>query len=68
MTLTLALSQQTGVRLAEIGFLLIGIAGVWMAAAGMPQLRIPAARSTLTGLLIAVGALLLIIATHWGHF
>lgn len=65
---TLALTQHAGVRFAEVGFLLIGIAGIWMVAATMPQFRFATARSAMAGLLIAVGAALLIIATHWGHF
>jgi hypothetical protein len=43
MSFVLALTHQTGRRLAEIGFLLILFAG-------------------------AIGGLLLIIATHSGHF
>jgi hypothetical protein len=33
MNLVLGLTQETGVRLAEVGFLLMLIAGVWLAAA-----------------------------------
>jgi hypothetical protein len=56
------------VRLAEVGFLLIVIAGVWLAAAQIPQLKLHTARTTVAGLLLATAGLLLIIATHWGHF
>jgi hypothetical protein len=35
---SLALAHHTGRRLAEIGFLLILFAGVWLAAAQIPKL------------------------------
>ena len=61
-----AITAHGGIRLAEVGFLLVGFAGVWLVAAQIPQLRLGAdgcrwcsARNR---------ALLLIIATHWGHF
>jgi hypothetical protein len=66
--LLLAFSYHTGLRLAEVAFLLILIAGVWLAAAEIPRLRIAAKRRIVAGVLLAVAGLLLIIATHWGHF
>jgi hypothetical protein len=63
-----AITEHGGIRLAEVGFLLIGFAGVWLVAAQIPQLRLGAARTVVAGAALAVGALLLIIATHWGHF
>jgi len=64
----LALAHQTGVRLAEIGFLLVLFAGVWLPPRQVPNSNLvplerssQASRSPLAGLL-------LIIATHWGHF
>lgn len=68
MTYIVAFALKTGIRVAEIGFLLILIAGVWLFAAQIPQLRLGAARTAVAGLLLAVGALLIIIAVHWGHF
>lgn len=68
MTLVLAFAQHTGARLAEVGFLLILFAGVWLAAAQLPQLKFGTMRTTVAGLALAIGGLLLIIATHWGHF
>lgn len=69
MSPLLAMSMHSGVRLAEVGFLLMLIAGVWLAADSvLPRLRLPGSRTAVAGLLLAVGALLLIIATHWGHF
>jgi hypothetical protein len=66
MTTTLAMTLHTGVRLAEVGFLLILFAGVWFAFAQQPQFR--AMRSTVAGLALAAAGVLLIVATHWGHF
>jgi hypothetical protein len=64
----LALTHRTGVRLAEIGFLLILFAGVWLVAAEIPRLGISKARTTVAGAALAVAGLLLLIATHWGQF
>ncbi len=64
----LALSHQTGVTLAEVGFLLILFAGVWLVAAQIPVFKMPTARTIVAGIALALAGLLLIIATHWGHF
>lgn len=64
----LALAHQTGIRLAEIGFLLILLAGIWLAAARVRRFKLAAARPNVAGFALAVAGLLLIIATHWGHF
>ena len=64
----LAIAPHTGIRLAEIGFLLVLIAGVWMVAAELLGPTMTTFRTTVAGVALAVGALLLIIATHWGHF
>jgi len=68
MSLVLAFTHQTGKRLAEVGFLLLVIAGVWLAAAQIPQLKLRTLRTVVAGIALAVGGLLLLIATHWGHF
>jgi len=54
--------------LAEVGFWLVLFAGVWLAAAQLPQLKLPIARTIIAGVALAIGGLLLIIVTHWGHF
>jgi hypothetical protein len=64
----LALSHQTGVTLAEVGFLLILFAGVWLVAAEIPSFKIRTARTIVAGIAFALAGLLLIIATHWGQF
>jgi hypothetical protein len=54
--------------LAEVGFLLIVIAGVWLVAAQIPAMKIPIARTIVAGIALAAAGVLLIIAIHWGHF
>lgn len=68
VSLVLALSQHTGTRLAEVAFLLLLIAGVWLAAAEIPTLGIARTRVMVAGVLLAISGLLLIIATRWGGF
>jgi len=68
MNLLLDLSEQTGIRLAEVGFLLILLAGVWLALAHVASRRLSNTRSIVAGVALAVGAALVIVATHWGHF
>ena len=63
-----ALPRHTGGRLAEIGFLLIVFAGIWLAAAQIPQLKFGTGRMIVAGIALTVSGVLLIIATHWGHF
>ncbi len=63
-----AITPATGIRLAEVGFLLILIAGVWLVAAEIPALRMERVRRIVAGTALAVAGVLLIIATHWGHF
>jgi hypothetical protein len=60
--------RQSGVRLAQVGFLLILIAGIWLAAAEIPLLEFARARKIVAGVLLAIGGLLLIIATQWVQF
>jgi hypothetical protein len=67
-SLLLGLSHHTGVRLAEVAFLLVVIGGVWLVAAELPQLKSSRTRVVVAGVLFAVAGVLLIVATHWGHF
>ena len=64
----LGFARHTGLRVAEVGFLLVLFAGVWLAAAQIPRLGFAAGRTIVAGVALAIGGLLLIIATHWGHF
>lgn len=69
MTGVLALTHATGIKLAEVGFLLIVIAGVWLVAAELLQPeRWRTIRTVVAGVALAAAGVLLIIATHWGHF
>jgi hypothetical protein len=74
----LAFSHGTGVRVAEVAFLLFLIAGVWIASASLTKVEkthtwhgvVVASsrfRMTVAGIMVALGGLLLIIAAHWGH-
>jgi hypothetical protein len=64
----LALSEHTGRHLAEIGFLLILFAGVWLAVAQVQRFKFATARTIVAGIALALAGVLLIIAVHWGHF
>ena len=66
-----AITHATGIKLAEVGFLLILIAGVWLVA---PELAALGAaqwhkfRIIVAGGCLAAAGILLIVATHWGGF
>ena len=60
------MSHHTGIRFAEVGYLLFVIAGVWLVAAEFQAERWGRIRHIVAGSLIAVGGVLLIIAVHWG--
>lgn len=62
------MSHKTAVVLAEVGFLLILFAGIWLVAAQIPAFKNPTMRNIVAGVALALAGLLLIIATHWGHF
>jgi len=64
----LAMSAHTGVRFAEVGFLLILIAGIWIVAGEVPALRISRVRMIVAGAALAAAGVFLIIATRFGHF
>ena len=66
-----AITHATGITLAEVGFLLIVIAGVWLAASEIAALgaaKWHKFRILVAGGLLAVAGILLIVATHWGGF
>jgi hypothetical protein len=68
MNLLFAFTHHTGIRLAEVGFLFIAFAGIWQAAAQTPRFRFTGGRTIIAGIALAIGALLVIIAIHWGRF
>ena len=64
----LAFSHHTGIRLAEVGFLLIAFAGIWLVASQIQQPKWSRFRTLVAGAALGCAGALLIIATHWGHF
>ena len=68
MNLIVAMTHQTAVRLAEVAYVLILFAGVWLVAAAIPRLRLHSTRTIVAGAALAVAGLLLILATHYGQF
>ena len=68
VTVIIAFAHHTCLRLAEVGFLLILFAGVWLAVAQVPQFKFGSARTIVAGVALALGGVLLIIDTHWGRF
>ncbi|HEY2355249.1 MAG TPA: hypothetical protein VGH79_10175 [Gaiellaceae bacterium] len=65
--LALAITRETGIRLAEVGMLSGLVGGIALLVGGFMPLG-KRAGQTIGGLGIAVGFLLLLVATHWGHF
>jgi hypothetical protein len=66
-----AITHATGLKLAEVGFLLILIAGVWLVASEMAALGASKwhnFRIFVAGGCLAAAGILLIVATHWGGF
>jgi hypothetical protein len=63
-----ALSSAAGTKIAEVGFLLVLIAGVWLVATEIPAFGLHRVRTIVAGAALALAGALLIIATHWGHF
>ena len=63
----LAITVHNGIRLAEVGSALTAVAG----AAIVLAVLVPAARRAsglVAGIALAAGAVLVIVALHWGHF
>jgi hypothetical protein len=64
MGLVFAFSDQEGITLAEVGFLLILFAGVWLVAAQIPVFKMSTVRIFVAGTAPALAGLPLNIATH----
>jgi hypothetical protein len=67
MTL-LAFSQHAGTRVAEVGFLLILISGIWLTVAELGSPKWFRLRRDVASIALALAGALLIVAVHWGHF
>ena len=65
----LTLSESSTKTLAEVGCLLIVIAGIWFffAELSIPSMQFAKVRRIVAGLLLAAAGVLLIIAIHWGQ-
>jgi hypothetical protein len=61
-----AFTRHTGVRVAEIGFALVVLAGVLLAVA--PVTRFGRPGTIAGGVALAAGAAVVIIAIRWGSF
>ena len=63
----LAITHHNGIRLAEVGFLLIAVAGALLIVGALRPV-VTRTWAFLSGAALAVGGVLLIVASHWGHF
>jgi hypothetical protein len=61
-----AFTRHTGVRIAEIGFALVAIAGVLFAVA--PVTRLGRLGTIAGGVALAAGAVVVLVAIRWGSF
>jgi hypothetical protein len=62
------MTHHDGTVLAQVGFLLIVFAGVWLVAAQMPIMRFPKWRTGVAGVALALAGVCLIIAVRAGQF
>jgi hypothetical protein len=61
-----AITHHNGVRIAELGFALLAIGGALLALGAIG--RRARGANLLSGLALAAGAVLVIVAAHWAHF
>jgi hypothetical protein len=66
--MVVGMTHHAGIRIAEVGFLLLLFGGVWLIASEVAFFGWARARAIVAGAAFAVGGVLLIVATHWGHF
>jgi hypothetical protein len=60
--LAFTITAHTGIRLAELGFIAGAIGGILL------MFNRRGAGNTFGGLALTIAFVLLIVATHWGHF
>jgi hypothetical protein len=65
--LAFMIKAHTGLRLAELGEALGALGGLALLLGGITPIGRRAGQA-LGGLALAIGFVLLIIASHWGHF
>lgn len=61
-----AFTRHTGVRIAEIGFAFMAIAGVLLAVA--PVRRVGTREAVAGGIALVIGAVIVLVAIRWGSF
>lgn len=66
--LVFLVGHRTGVRLAEVAFLLLVFGGIWLAFAQASWFGAKRVRTAVAGVAFALAGVLLIVATHWGGF
>ncbi len=64
----LALTARNGIRVAEIGFVFLALAGAALAGAAVAPHGVRRIWGVAGGSALALAGVLLIVATHWGHF
>jgi hypothetical protein len=67
LAFTITMKAHTGLRLAELGFLVGAFGGVLVMLGGLPSDR-RGGMTTYGGLALTIGFVLLLVATRWGHF
>jgi hypothetical protein len=65
--LALQFKAHTSIRLAELGEVLLAAAGILLVVGAMTPFGRRAGQ-TFGGICLAVGGVLLVLATRWGHF
>jgi hypothetical protein len=64
----LALTHHNGIRIAELGFAVAAVGGALLAFGALSPRAGGRGVTVLAGLALAAGAILVIVAAHWGHF
>jgi len=64
----LGFSQHAGTRVAEVGFLLLVVAGTWSLVVELGPPVLVRFRRVVASVALALGGVLLIVAVRWGHF
>jgi hypothetical protein len=64
----LAFSHHAGIRVAEVGFLLILFSGIWLTVVEVGSPVFARFRRVVATVALALSGALLIVAVHWGHF